>query len=247
MRFYSIVWGTSIGALMVALAAVPAFGTVVTFSDQAAWSAVTTNTTVADYDSLQYWNLYPTLTSGVSGNQATVTAAGADMRATTQGAVGIFNNPTIFVMNAASNQLNAQSVWIDFESTGVFAARMNVWTAWNTNLAVYANVYLVGNPNPITLTPDPYSVPTTNGWVPSGPYNPPAFFGLTSTTAIDKIQLYTLGNSASQGAIAIDNLAWGDLAGDPPIDTPEGASLLYVGLGLVALYFGRRNRPNTAS
>jgi len=242
MRFYSIVWGASIGALMVALAAAPAFGTVVTYTDQAAWNAATTNTTVADYNSLAYWSTHPTLTSGVAGNQATVWAVGADMRATNQGAVGVFNNPTMFVMNASTDQASAQTVWIDFESTtGVFAAGLNLWTLNYSNLPVYINVYLVGSPDPVTLTPNPYSVPTTNGYTGL----PAAFFGVTSTTPIDKIQLYTLGNATSQGGIALDNLAWGESSA-PEVETPEGATALYVGLGLIAVYFGRR-RPSIAA
>lgn len=63
-----------------------------------------------------------------------------------------------------------------------------------------------------------------------------AFFGLTSDTAIGFITL------SSQGQVAINRFDFGTAgaAPDPPSETPESATLGYVGLGVLAILFGTK-------
>ncbi len=67
------------------------------------------------------------------------------------------------------------------------------------------------------------------------------FYGVTTDTQITQIRIYF--DSGVNGAVGLyDNFAYGAAGGGPPPETPEVATLLSVGSGLIALRWMRR-RP----
>jgi hypothetical protein len=115
----------------------------------------------------------------------------------------------------------------------ITAVALDLWTIYSAGQNVVVQVYDAGGSLVGT-----YTVPTNNS-------STAAFFGITSDTALGFLRI-----SSTSGDPMLANVDFGVAAtgqGDPPpnTETPESATLSYVGIGIAAVLFGtnRKLRP----
>lgn len=116
----------------------------------------------------------------------------------------------------------------------VTAFAANLWTTSPAGSNITVQVYTPGGSTPIQT----YLLPTNNN-------STAAFFGLTSDDAIGFVRFL------SNDYVALDQFDFGVLSsGDPgpgPAETPESATLGYVGIGALAIYFGTHRKARQQS
>jgi hypothetical protein len=87
----------------------------------------------------------------------------------------------------------------------------------------------------------------TNYTIATSATAPPTFWGVTSDTPISSVNFALQGTTPNGGSVAfLDNLTYGaaSTGGPPPDQTPEAATLLLIGSGLLGLVIvGKRIRP----
>ncbi len=73
---------------------------------------------------------------------------------------------------------------------------------------------------------------------------PPAFWGVTSDTPISSVDFTLQGTTPTGGSVAfLDNFRYGSQSSAPPDPTPEAATMLLIGSGLLGLaYLRKRNK-----
>lgn len=214
----------SLGALVLLLAVVPAFATITTFSTYSSWSAVVTGISTITFDNLSQ----------------------------NQGLPNVVLPPVIFTTWDNTNNLTIGDTFgaacsgkclKDRRSTGVDTGGITA-THSNGPTALGFNVFdSAGLDVSITITFVSNSTPYTTSVRPKDNFfTPTVFFGVTSTDQIATITMTTtIATGTGNAPLAIDNYVFGDFQA-PVTDTPESASLGYVGLGLAALLLGSRRQ-----
>ncbi|MBI4906769.1 MAG: hypothetical protein HY820_24280 [Acidobacteria bacterium] len=213
----------SFGALVLVLAAVPVSGAVVPHADLTAWSTAASGT----INTIDFGNIDDTgtsLTFGTSPNQVTFTpfVAGSLSASSAGGIYAACDGHCLFATGSTNPGLIATP-----SSPLVTAIAVYLFTQDVQTHDIGITVHTTGGTQSFTVVGA------------SGNAGPATFFGVTSDDAITSIEITTL--TGANGMLAIDNFKFNAAAApDPPTDTPESASLGYVGLGLLALLLGRK-------
>jgi hypothetical protein len=217
------------GALIaLTLAAVPAHSTIITtYSIRANWLAALTGQQTLDFSGLAPANGSTTYPSGVSlaGGTITFTAANGTLQAIDTGINSFFNYGTGVALSIFYDRPNAGSPVANFHvvlPAGVTAFGVDLFTV-SPHALSYSVVAAGGT----------YTVPT---FAPQTV----AFFGVTADAPIMNVDLTVLGTVFNGGTTGlIDNFSFGTAVQD----TPEVASMVMIGSGLVLLaVLGKRRK-----
>jgi hypothetical protein len=228
---------TCLFCALVALFAIPAFCTVITFNSQSSWQSATTgDSTPIGFDGIA------TVGSPASFNTTTgLVIGGVDFIGWTSATSAQtivydpslnqpffdFGTGSILSWNANNGLTGAYPYLEVILPQAVNAVGMNI-------MAGTGSVFQVGLNNAIFA----YTSGATTGWPV------PNFFGLTSDTPFTTFYLQLPGGNTP----FIDNFSYGSEqtqgggggGGSDPTDTPEVATFLMIATGLIALSKGRR-------
>jgi hypothetical protein len=206
------------------LAAVPAHSTIITtYSVQANWLAALTGQQTLDFSGLAPANGTMNYPSGVSlvGGTIIFTAVNGNLQAIDTGVSPYYNFGTGVALSILNDRMPAAPV-PNFHivlPANITAFGLNLFTASPNGLSF--SVVAAGG----TFTVPTFAPPT------------PAFFGVVANAPILSIDLNVLGtvfNGSTTGFI--DNFSFGTAdTSPPPSDTPEVASKILIGSGLVLL------------
>jgi len=114
-------------------------------------------------------------------------------------------------------------------------------TAFGTNL-------FTSNPNAVSFSVTLYGASSTQLAAPftaaTNPQPTPAFWGVTSDTLISYADFALQGPSSGGTNAFLDNFTYGTADQSPPPETPEAATMLLIGSGLVGLaILGKKMKP----
>ncbi len=235
-------FGVAMGMM---LAAAPAWGAIVTYSNtlatannyntnyntiRAAWEATLTSLATVDFESASVADSAGVLVHSGGGYsvQATCPSLGANescifnWEGSYQSRVRASVAPMPAGLRYFSGTANSShSIEIRLPAgTTSFAA--DLWTTGAAGRTVSVEVWSATN-----TYLGAYSVPTNNSTTA-------AFFGLTSDTALGRMIL----TAGSLGAVMVDRYDYNSSSSG----TPESASLSYVGIGILALLLGSAKR-----
>jgi hypothetical protein len=206
------------------LAAVPAHSTIITtYSVQANWLAALTGQQTLDFSGLAPAGGTMNYPSGVSlaGGTIIFTAVNGNLQAVDTGFSSFYNFGTGVALSIAYDRPNGNP-------------------APNFHVVLPANITAFGL-NLFTVSPNgaSFSVVAAGGTytVPTFGTPTPAFFGVTANAPISSIDFTVLGTVFNGDTVGlIDNFSFGTAdTSPPPSDTPEVASKLLIGSGLVLL------------
>ncbi|HUQ94267.1 MAG TPA: hypothetical protein VM120_21485 [Bryobacteraceae bacterium] len=215
--------------LALAIAAGSATAATTTYTDRGTWNLAVPVRTDLNFNSLS-GAFVSSLTQGTSPDQVTFAGIGFTFfyDGTGYGPSGTGRYLTNDYYGSANAGLSATQSLSSVTGFGV-----DLWTFDNQAMPITVNVYNVGSPTPTTYTVNPVAVSNLSTSV--------TFFGYTSDLAVQKVEFTTTGSRPPNGRVILDNYSWGQLTGAPePTETPESATLGYVGLGLLGLLLSKR-------
>jgi len=228
------------GLILLALAALvwtvtPAYSTIVTYNDFASWSAATSGDQVIDFSGKANGG-------GIQDYSNATGVAYPDVQFT-----GII--PNGYALDVVDT-----TIWTSY-SFGTGEALMQpinaptgvpyIHVVFTTPVTAFASdLFTHSSPGmtfDITLLGTTYTVGTNTA-------APPTFWGITSDTPISSVDFALEGTTPSGGSVALlDNFRYGTASasgGPPPDQTPEAATLLLIGSGLLGfVILGKRIRP----
>jgi hypothetical protein len=223
--------------VLVLLAAVPAFSTVTTFNDRATWESALLGRQDVDFNAFNPnpW-IQPSLTVGNTPDTVYFTPISgylsAFMSAWDSACAGNC------LRNYTDTATATRGISAVFAQATISALAFNLFTADNAGQQVTVRIY-----EGASVTPTYSEVVSTNGM-----NTPAAFFGFTSDATIAKIEFVTSNTAGVNGQVVIDNFSWGEAISAPPnpggggAETPESATLGYVGAGIIALALSARRK-----
>lgn len=236
LRLYSLM------AAAVVLAVGPAQGT--TYSSLSSWQAAVNSGSVqtVDFSSFTSYTLITTSITGGSSPNTAIFSAGVPGdsqfyvydQSTGQSPTGLGN----FLLTNQDGPTLTHSFHVTLGQNTHTGFGANLWTNATTSQAIA-----------ITITFADNTTTTFNATTDNNRNSPVAFTGYTGTQAIASIDFSFTIPSFNSKQLGLDNFTWGDtLSSDPPppVDTVEATTIAYVGMGILALYAGRRRRPQLA-
>ncbi|MBL8231995.1 MAG: hypothetical protein JNL98_26100 [Bryobacterales bacterium] len=120
-------------------------------------------------------------------------------------------------------------------TASITAIALDLWTQSSSGQNVNVAVYDAAN----TLI-QTYIVPTN-------PNSTAAFFGITSDAALGYLRISSTGGGPMLAQVDFGVLSSGDPGPGPSADTPESATLGYVGIGVLAIYLGTNRKARQQS
>ncbi len=222
-------------------------GIVNTYTNRAAWQAATTDRTDIDFTALGL---------GAGGYIGYSTATGLTMSGVTFTGYDESNNAHFLYA------LNPESGWDENFGTGTLL-KGPMWYQSSGVTSTYLQVALPSSVTSLgldlgTITPRGASLRLVVDGVYTGSTittatNSLTFFGFTADAPVNQLRIYVDSGSLTVTQALIDNVSFGELlsgggGGGPPQggETPEAATLLYVGTGVYYLAWRRRRQLRTA-
>jgi len=227
------------GVFLMGLAVGPAYSAINTYNTLSEWNAAVTSPATINFNALTPWTTPANVAQGSAAGTVTFFPFGTQFSVVNNAYGSACEGLCLYNGNTITSGMTAVH-----SSTAVLAFGLNMFTVNSTSQPVNVRVFLVGNAG---TTPD-YVIPAPI--VTASQFQPPTFFGLTSTDPIWKAEVTAANTASTGGYLVIDNytlstiLAEGSGGGDPPpnVDTPEVPTLGYVGIGFLALIYGSRRR-----
>lgn len=213
-----------LGVFLTGLAVGPAFSAISTYSTLTDWNAAVTSPTTIDFNA-------------INGYISTHTASGVTFTPQGTGFLlagqsGWYSGCNVRCL-ATDNSGTNHGIVATYGGVDLLAFGLNLFTDVPGPQPVTVRVFLAGNS---TSTPDRVESITSSNTAP-------AFYGLTSTEAIQKVEItaaafpvvdnFTISTVLSGGGGPVEL---------PNTDTPEVPTLSYVGIGFMALLYGSRRR-----
>lgn len=225
-------------------------GIVNTYSDRAAWQAATTGRTDIDFSALGL---------GAGGYTSYSTSSGLTMSGVTF--TGYDGSNNAYFLYA----LNPESGWDENFGTGTLI-KGPVWYQNAGNTTTYLQVVLPSSVTSLgldlgTIMPRGASLRMVVDGVYTGSpittaTNTLTFFGFTADAPVNQLRIYVDSGSITVTQALIDNFSFGEMlsgsggggGGQPPPggETPEAATLLYVGTGVYFLAWRRKRQLQAA-
>jgi len=219
-----------------ALIVTPAYSTTVTYTDLASWTAATAGDQTIDFLGKANGNLIQDYSNG-------------GLSYTDVQFFGIGTGTPLEILDSSA----AAFSWANFGSGEALIQPTNrgvndpvpyIHVTFTTPVTAFGSDLFTtssyGMTFSITVAGATYTAPTFS--LPTR-----AFFGVTSDTPISSADFQLQGTTPTGGSIAfLDNFTYGSAqaVGPPPDDTPEAATMLLIGSGLLGLVIlGKRMRP----
>ena len=230
---------------MPAWMALPAYSTVLTtYANLASWQAATNSVQTADFEGLAPAGSYTTYNTptGVSSYP------GVEF-------IGLNSTGSYFIQVIDTSAFS----WYNFNTHDALFQTMDrgsgaqdpyIHVVFTVPITAFAADLFTTGPSALNYSITLYSGPTTqlgsSYTVPTNSQPNTAFWGITSDTPIDHADFMVPGTIFNGGThIFLDNFRYG--AGQPLVDeTPEAATMLLIGSGLIGLAYLRKRMGKCA-
>ena len=236
MRSHKSYSSVLLGLVFLALILTPAYSTTITtYTNLASWQAATGSFQVVNFEGIAPAGNYTQYTTPLTLNGVTFigyTSGGADWLKVLDTTVSPYYNfgtggAALIQMDRPSNGSPLPYIHVTLP-TAVTSFAADLFSSSSNGMTFSVTTNQTGGSNV-------YTAPT---------YGPPTlgFFGVTSDTPFTSVDLWLLGTTYNGGSQAfIDNVRFGS-ASVQQADTPEAATFLLIGSGLIGLAFWRRRR-----
>jgi hypothetical protein len=227
LTFAALVWTVS-----------PAYSTITTYNSLAGWQAASSGVQTVDFEGLT-----PALTSTFYTSPTGVTVNNVEF-------IGIASSGSSSIqvidtnLSSFYNFCTNDALMRDMDRPNAGSPLPYIHVAFLLPVTAFGVDLFSASPDAldftITLLATSFNAPTN-----SRPNT--AFFGATSDTPFSSVDFVLQGTTFNSSSHAfLDNFRFGDAQTvvDPPADSPEAATLLLIGTGLVGMvYLRKRARP----